>query len=208
MNQSDLFTHPGPETLITEDGHALVYRHWLDPKRADDSFTVLKETLAWEQSVLMMYGKRVAIPRLNAWYGDTGSRYQYSGAYFSPLPWTAELSSLRDAIQTTTGFGYNSVLANLYRNGADGVAWHSDDEPELGPEPAIASLSLGQTRRFTLRHKTNGHRVAVDLQHGDLLLMHGPLQRFWQHQIAKSKKPLGPRINLTYRWVVSSSQGV
>ncbi len=105
-------------------------------------------------------------------------------------------------------FGYNSVLANLYRSGADGVAWHSDDEPELGPEPAIASLSLGETRRFTLRHKSAGEQVAVDLHHGDLLLMHGPLQRFWQHQIAKSKKPLGPRINLTYRWVVSSSQGV
>ncbi|WP_020210362.1 alpha-ketoglutarate-dependent dioxygenase AlkB family protein [Gilvimarinus chinensis] len=201
MSQSDLFSSAGPRDVISRDGKAVYYREWLPVDAASAYLHTLHDSLAWEQSVISMYGKPVRIPRLNAWYGDTASRYQYSGAHFTPLPWTPALSEIKERLEADTGYRYNSVLANLYRDGNDGVAWHSDDEPELGPEPAIASVSLGQTRRFTLKHKADRETVALDLAHGDLLLMSGPLQRNWLHQLAKSKMSLGARINLTFRWV-------
>ncbi|MDO3387145.1 alpha-ketoglutarate-dependent dioxygenase AlkB [Gilvimarinus sp. SDUM040013] len=199
--QHDLFTSPEPEIIIACDGRATLYRQWIHRDEAANLFDSLRQSLDWEQTVLTMYGRQVAIPRLNAWYGDSGSSYSYSGAYFDPMPWTAELANLRERLQAYTDTGFNSVLANYYRDGRDGVGWHSDNETELGPEPTIASVSLGETRRFSLRHSATGKTVLVDLAAGDLLVMSGKLQTRWQHQIAKSRKELGARINLTFRRV-------
>lgn len=152
------------------------------------------------------YGKRVPIPRLNAWYGDANSEYRYSGAEFTPQPWTHALAQLRLELEAMAQSRFNSVLANCYRDGRDSVAWHSDDEPELGAEPTIASLSLGATSDFVLRHKQSRRQVRVALYSGDLLLMTGRLQRCWQHQLPKrrlsSQSAHGCRINLTYRYII------
>lgn len=205
--QGDLFSDNKPELLIDTDGMAVLYKAWLAPAECEPVFSQLKAELAWEQTVLNMYGKSIAIPRLNAWYGDRGSAYRYSGAYFAPHPWTQALLELNQRLESFTSVRFNSVLANYYRDGQDGVAWHSDDEPELGLTPTIASLSLGASRRFHLRHKTRALRSSVELADGDLLVMSGRLQANWQHQLPKTKQCQSSRINLTYRWVGPGSGG-
>lgn len=199
--QPDLFASKQPQTLISEDGSAILYPGWLTPERATLLFAELDTSLAWEQTHLQMYGKPVPIPRLNAWYGDAGSRYSYSGAHFTPRPWTAALQNLRDELESMVDTRFNSVLANCYRDGRDSVAWHSDNERELGATPTIASLSLGAGRDFVLRHKQSQRQVRVTLQNGDLLIMAGRLQRCWQHQLPKVSGAVGRRINLTFRRV-------
>ncbi len=151
----------------------------------------------------MMYGKAVPIPRMNVWYGDAGSAYSYSGLDLSPIPWTPLLLRLKNQLEDFLNTRFNSVLANHYRDGNDGVAWHSDDEPELGATPLIASLSLGATRRFSLRSRIDSTEPPShsELAGGSLLVMAGETQRCWQHQIPKTKKPVAGRINLTYRTV-------
>ena len=146
---------------------------------------------------------RACHPRLNAWYGDPGCRYGYSGTRFEPLPWTETLTDIKERLTATLGVAFNSMLANRYRDGRDSVAWHSDDEPELGRNPVIASVSLGATRRFTLKHKSRRdiRPLAVDLTHGSLLVMSGPTQHQWLHQIAKTTRIVGERINLTFRYI-------
>lgn len=205
--QKDLFASEASCCLIEQDGRAVVHRQWLDSREAAQLFDRLRQSLAWEQTVISMYGKQVAIPRLNAWCGDVGSSYSYSGAYFDPQPWTPELAELRQRLQVFTQAKFNSVLANCYRNGSDGVAWHSDDEKELGPAPTIASLSLGETRQFTLKHKSQGQTLSVELAAGDLLVMSGSLQANWHHQVPKTRKSVGERINLTFRYVHGAGAG-
>lgn len=189
--------------LISLDGDVRLYRDWLPVDVADLYLKRFTEGLAWQQPVIRLYGSERAVPRLTAWYGDPGCSYRYSGTRFEPLPWTAELRDLREQLSITLGRPFNSVLANRYRHGQDSVAWHSDDEPELGRNPVIASISLGETRRFTLKHKTRKDisPLAVDLSHGSLLVMAGPTQHHWLHQISKTRRPVGERINLTFRFV-------
>ncbi|MDB4904083.1 MAG: alpha-ketoglutarate-dependent dioxygenase AlkB [Mucilaginibacter sp.] len=161
----------------------------------------------WQQRIVTMYGKQIITPRLTAWYGDTGSDYTFSGTKFDPLPWTKELLLIKRKVETIAGINFNSVLLNYYRNGNDSVAWHSDDENELGVNPVIASLSFGQARRFDVRQKTDHQKkYSVDLQNGSLLLMKGDLQHNWEHRIAKSTKPLKERVNLTFR-VINKVKG-
>lgn len=191
-----------PEILIENDGCACLWRQWLPEGEAQGLFTQLADNLHWQQTVIRVYGRVQPIPRLNAWYGDAGASYTYSGARFVPEPFTPSLVALRERLQVFTGCAFNSVLANFYRDGSDSVAWHSDNEPELGAEPAIASLSLGASRRFRLRHR-HLPPVAVDLHAGDLLLMTGPLQQHWQHALPKTRRSVGARINLTFRRVVN-----
>lgn len=170
-------------------------------------FRQLSESLAWEQTEINMAGKPIRIPRLNVWYGDPDAIYRYSGTRFQPHPWVEPLLRLRQLIeQQCVGHRFNSVLANLYRDGQDSVAWHADDEPELGTNPFIASLSLGQCRRFQLKHRQERSlaRIDIDLPDNSLLLMRGALQHHWLHQLPKTRKPVGPRINLTFRWVEPS----
>ncbi|HNN87507.1 MAG TPA: alpha-ketoglutarate-dependent dioxygenase AlkB, partial [Pseudomonadales bacterium] len=141
--------------------------------------------------------------RLTAWYGDEGSRYQYSAVNLHALPWTPTLLNIKQRVEAhSDGITFNSVLLNLYRNGSDGVAWHSDNEAELGPKPIIASVSFGQERPFQLRHiQDKNLKYSLPLPHGSLLIMRGETQRNWLHQIPKSAKAMAPRINLTFRVV-------
>lgn len=201
--QSLLFADPEPEAVITEDGDVRLYRHWWSAERSRELFDRLWRELDWRQTHIRMHGRRVPVPRLDVWYGDPGQSYRYSGAYFDPEPWTSTLRAIKGELERRTGLTFNSVLANLYRNGRDSVAWHSDDEPELGEQPVIASFSLGAERRFAFRHKHRRDRspVRLDLPDGSLLIMAGPTQHCWEHQLSKTARPVGPRINLTFRTV-------
>ncbi len=149
-----------------------------------------------------MFGRPVRVPRLVAWHGDPVAVYTYSGTEHRPLPWTPVLVRVRRRVEALTGHEFNAVLLNLYRDGRDGMGWHSDDEPELGPEPVVASASFGATRRFCLRHRRRREsRLDLPLGHGSLLLMHGATQRHWLHAVPKTRAPVGPRVNLTFRTV-------
>lgn len=202
QSQSSLF-ESSRESLPIADGKLDYYPEWLGAQDADQSFVSLKKTVQWQQSVINMYGKSIVIPRLNAWYGERGRDYGYSGHRFNVLPWLPLLKALKCRIEAETGFKFNSVLVNCYRDGRDSVAWHSDDERELKKNPAIASLSLGAERFFQLRHRYQKQAkvTQISLAHGSLLLMSGPLQHYWQHQLPKVAAKTGERINLTYRYI-------
>ena len=154
----------------------------------------------WQQEDIVMFGEHRRVPRLVAWHGDPGTAYTYSGTAHEPLPWTPTLQCIRDRVEALTSHSFNSVLLNRYRDGRDGMGWHADDERELGHEPAIASVSLGATRRFKLRHRRRRDAVAtIDLAHGDLLLMAGATQHAYVHAVPKTTRAVGERINLTFR---------
>lgn len=194
----DLFAAPATLTPIPLDDGQLA---WLDQlalpwPNAEVMARLLEET-TWREDTIVVYGKRHLQPRLSAWYGDAA--YAYSGLRLAPAPWTPLLHTLRAAVQDATGRHFNSVLLNLYRNERDSMGMHSDDEPELGPEPAIASLSFGAKRTFILKHKYTRKTVRIDLDDGNLLLMSGTTQTNWLHGINKMTRHAGPRINLTFR---------
>lgn len=203
MSQLPLFPDaPSPQDLPVVDGIVKYWPQLYPPAEADAYLAELQQTIAWREEAITLFGQQVMQPRLTAWYGDTGQSYTYSGLTMQAYPWTPRLAQIKADLEAATGHRYNSVLLNLYRHGRDSMGWHSDDEPELGQNPAIASLSLGQTRRFHLRHKRDKNRkLHLDLAHGSLLLMAGALQHHWQHQLPKSQRPLAPRINLTFRWI-------
>ena len=187
------------------DGECCLVERFLDEAQADRFFADITETAVWHQPQFTLFGKPVNSPRLAAWYGDAGAVYTYSGLANRPLPWFDSLRRLRRRVEAHVGDGarFNSVLLNLYRNGDDAMGWHSDDEPELGAQAVIASLSLGATRRFLMRHKRrkNLGLVKLPLRHGSLLLMRGETQRHWRHAVPRTKQPVGARINLTFRRV-------
>lgn len=187
-----------PRNLLPRDGEAVLIEAAFPPADADRLFSRLMETIDWRSEVALVMGRRIALPRLTAWYGEAA--YTYSGIRNDPAPWTADLLEIRATAERCAGTGFNSVLANLYRDGHDSVSWHADDEPSLGDRPVIASISLGAVRRFHLRHKAvRALTVAVDLPHGSCLVMAGATQRCWVHQLPKTARPIGPRINLTFR---------
>lgn len=158
--------------------------------------------IQWRHDELIMYGKRVKVPRLQAWYGDQGTDYTYSQLTMAPLPWTEQLLALKQQICEATGADFNSVLVNCYRNHQDSVGWHSDDEPELGETPVIASLSLGAERFFHLKHKVKPLSHKFKLLSGSLLIMQGNTQKYWQHAVLKSRIHAPMRINLTFRKII------
>lgn len=162
-------------------------------------FQVLHQSIQWRNDKIKMFGKIYNIPRLQAWYGENDAKYSYSNINLSPIPWTKELLEIKAKIEATCNTEFNSVLLNLYRNGTDSNGWHSDDEKELGENPIIASISLGQERIFQLKHKVENTKIDILLENGSLLLMSGTMQKNWKHQIPKTKKPLNSRINLTFR---------
>ncbi|GAA4350963.1 alpha-ketoglutarate-dependent dioxygenase AlkB [Hymenobacter saemangeumensis] len=181
---------------------------WLDadflaPAESEALLAELTATVAWEQRSIRLYGKELPQPRLTAWHGEPEARYTYSGLHWEPRPWTPALQQLLRRVQAASGTQFNSVLLNLYRDGRDSMGWHADDEPELGAAPTIASLSLGATRRFRLRPRPGvaAEPLGLDLPSGSLLLMRPPTQQFWQHALPKTARPVGPRLNLTFRWV-------
>ncbi len=169
---------------------------------ADELLAALLTGIDWQQEDIVLFGERRRVPRLVAWHGDPGTAYTYSGTAHEPLPWAPTLQSIRDRVEALTSHSFNSVLLNRYRDGRDGMGWHADDEHELGHEPAIASVSLGATRRFKLRHRRQHDAVAtIELAHGDLLLMAGGTQHCYVHALPKTTLAVGERINLTFRRV-------
>lgn len=188
------------------DGWYIYWPNFFDQETANSLYEVLHEQTAWEQRSMNMYGKQLPFPRLTAWYGDPKATYAYSGNVFEPLPLTPVLQELFNQLHMEFPYRFNSVLLNLYRNGQDSMGWHADDEPELGRNPVIASLNLGQTRTFYLKHRLLNHRIKLDLQPGSLLIMGGAMQHHWIHQVPKSQQALKARINLTFRWNYPSSR--
>ncbi len=176
-----------------------------DGQRAALLCAKLQQELEWQQEQIMMFAKPVLIPRLQAWYGDRSALYQYSGLALTPLPWTATLACIKKDIEHSYPYRFNSVLANLYRDQQDGMGWHSDNEAELGSNPVIASLSLGQERKFAIKHKSSGEKLNLNLQSGSLLIMRGQLQQHWRHSLPKSKKFMAARINLTFRNIIGTT---
>ena len=194
----DLFTSSHSLTPIAiPDGELL----WLEQlpldQTNDEVLAQLVAEIAWRAESITLWGKQHLQPRLTAWHGEAA--YRYSGLDLTPLPWTPLLLTIKQAVELATGHRFNSVLLNYYRNERDSMGMHSDDEPELGPEPAIASLSLGASRRLILRHKHTKQTLKLDLPSGSVLLMRGKTQHFWLHGINKSARPIGPRLNLTFR---------
>ncbi len=177
---------------------------WLPTVDADALLQALIGDVPWEVHRIRLFGRWVDSPRLSCWIGDPEARYRYSGAEFQPHPWPPVLLPVRQALEQASGARFNSVLLNRYRHGQDSMGWHSDDEPELGPSPVIASLSLGAERRFLLRRRdAHDRKAAYRLGHGDLLVMAGQTQRFYQHALPKMARVQGERINLTFRWIVA-----
>jgi alkylated DNA repair dioxygenase AlkB len=171
---------------------------------------VLRELIArtpWRADSVVVWGKQYPQPRLTAWYGDAEARYEYSGLALEPLPWTARLLAIKASVERVSGSRFNSVLLNYYRNERDSMGMHSDDEPELGSEPVIASVSLGATRTLVFRHRSDRSRkpLRIALADGSLLLMRGSTQQWWKHGIAKERRPCGARVNLTFRRIVVRS---
>jgi alkylated DNA repair dioxygenase AlkB len=166
----------------------------------------LLETLPLRQETIVLFGRSVAMPRLTSWHGDPGSTYAYSGRVFAPEPWTPELGALRDRLVVREGCPFNSVLVNHYRHGSDSMGEHADDEPELGPsanDVRIASVSLGALRRFVLRHRRTREVHPFHLGEGSLLVMGGTTQRHYRHHLPRTRSPVGPRLNLTFRVIRS-----
>lgn len=179
---------------------------WLSREEADVLLARLLEEITWERHRLNMFGREVDSPRLSCWIGDPGATYVYSRSRFEPRPWTDSLLLLRERVERACQARFNSVLANLYRDGQDSMGWHSDDEPELGDQPVIASMSLGAERRFRFRRRAprgtrSAQPVGITLAHGSLLCMAGHTQRHYQHDLPKSAGISEPRINLTFRLI-------
>lgn len=183
-----------------DDGVILhLYKHFYNPIEADSLFEKLLGKIAWSEEEIIIFGKWVKVPRLMCWYGDPTAYYRYSGVDHPPLPWLKDLLSVKQKIEQQCQAQFNSVLANLYRDGNDSMGCHADDEKELGVKPTIASLSLGDERLFKLHHKKTKKTLNISLSHGDLLIMAGTCQRFWVHAVPKTKSCKTARINLTFR---------
>ncbi len=200
--QQSLFNDPAAERLGLDGADVVIHRNYLEADEADRYFNVLRDEVEWKQEEALLFGKRQPIPRLTAWFGDSQGTYTYSGIKMRPTPWTEVLAEIRDRTGMVAETKFNSVLLNLYRDGQDSVGWHADNEPELGPAPTIGSVSLGETRRFHFRHIDGSQEtVSVELHHGDVVVMRGSTQQIWQHQVPKTQRTVGPRINLTFRTV-------
>ena len=198
----------GPETRRDDLGEGCNVDVWERFARDEHAqwFARLRQELPWVQELYARGGRVVPAPRLTSFHGDPSCSYVYSGIAYEPQPLSGLLRRIRDRVQEATGYGFNSVLANHYRDGRDSVGYHADDEPELGPERediVIASLSLGARRRFVLKHKRRALRRSYELGEGALLVMSGRTQLDWVHALPKTARPVGPRINLTFRIIQS-----
>lgn len=166
----------------------------------DEVLARLIADTTWRSDTITVWGKQHPQPRLTAWHGEAA--YAYSGLRLEPSPFTPLQQEIRAAVEAVSGRRFNSVLLNYYRDGRDSMGMHSDNEPELGPAPAIASVSFGAARTFLLQHKVTKARLRLSLTDGSMLLMAGSLQQFWLHGINKVAHPTGPRVNLTFRFIV------
>jgi alkylated DNA repair dioxygenase AlkB len=206
-----------PQRIDILDGGTIYYdESFYRKEEADALFDELRADTPWQQE----RGRMGPFPRLTAWYADTGLTYTYSGVTHAAIPWTLSLAEVRRRVEEAAGrflpsphggrgaggegepLKFNSVLLNYYRDGQDSMGYHTDDEPELGVNPAIASISLGAVRQFVLKHPATGEKLKYDLAHGSLLVMGGTCQHHWVHGVPKTKAAVGPRINLTFRNVI------
>jgi len=208
MSQIDLFGNPLPPKsgsnpkkglTVIENGEYIFYPNFFSKSESDIMLKELRNNIVWKQESMNMYGKKIDFPRLTAWYGNNDKPYSFSGITLQPLPWTSEILTIKNKIESIAKTVFNSVLLNLYRDGNDSISWHTDAEKELGINPIIASVNFGATRKFQLRHIKTKEKLEIELTHGSLLIMKGELQHFWQHQVPKTSKPVGERINLTFR---------
>lgn len=196
----DLFPATALDIPIN-DGELTLFDQVLPPSKSLSVMEHLQAEIDWQTEELVIFGRQMRMPRQTAWYGDAA--YTYSGLRHEPRAWPPLLAELRRRVEQTTKARFNTVLLNHYRDGSDGMGWHSDDEPELGDNPVIASLNFGATRRFRFRKKKNtSQTLSLDLKDASLLLMSGAIQHHWQHALPKTKKRVGPRINLTFRNIV------
>lgn len=189
------------EDLQMQDADVWLLQEWIKPVMADNLLSHFKAQLHWSQPEISLFGRRMKVPRLQAWYGDAGTGYSYSGIAMQPLSWEAKLLQLKQYCEQSCGVAFNSVLANLYRDGQDSMGMHSDNEAELGANPVIASVSLGISRNFDFKHIKTGEKRRIVLNHGSLLIMRGTTQKYWQHGLSKTKKVSSERINFTFRYV-------
>ncbi|MDA8622251.1 alpha-ketoglutarate-dependent dioxygenase AlkB [Psychrosphaera sp.] len=207
--QSDLFNELNATTTVTTAEIPDLVKPWLEYKsdflqefEASELYQKLEQQLDWQQPEIVVFSKRHPIPRLQCWQSDPGVQYQYSGKALNANAWHPLLANIRDRIHTQQGVYFNSVLVNFYRNGEDKMGWHSDDEPELGPNPIVASLSLGASRTMHFKDRKTNQTAAVELTTGALLLMKAGMQRAFKHQVPSRKRVREGRISLTFRYIV------
>lgn len=190
------------QTFISDILQVKLFENYYPSNISNNLFESLIKETPWRQDKIVVYGKEYQQPRLTQWYGDNNKSYKYSGILMSPLPWSSVLLSIKNELEKNLKYEFNSVLLNLYRDGNDTVGWHSDDEPELGLKPIIASISLGEEREFLFRSKIDkDNKKSLLLKNGSLLVMFGDNQRLWQHSLPKRKNIKNPRINLTFRTI-------
>jgi alkylated DNA repair dioxygenase AlkB len=194
-----------PLNLLPADGETHYFGSIFLRSEADRYLSLLRETVDWRHDEMVMFGKRIVTARKVAWYGDPGCDYTYSGATKVALPWIPVLRELKTLVETRSGASFNSCLLNLYHHGGEGMAWHSDDEPEIVQESAIASLSFGAERPFRFKRKRGeGPPISVHLEHGSLLVMAGATQTHWLHCLPKTTRVKDLRVNLTFRLIQGS----
>ena len=198
----DLFNTSAIVNILPFDGAADYYGMALSAAEAQLHLDRLLTHIEWRNDEAVIFGRHIITKRKVAWYGDGNYAYTYSGKTRQALTWTPDLLTLKARVETITGKMFNSCLLNLYHNGEEGMAWHSDDEKTLEKDGAIASLSLGAERKFSFRHRKTGQTLSMQLEPGSLLVMHGVTQDHWLHSLPKTKKVIAPRINLTFRTMV------
>ncbi len=189
--------------LLPKDGTVNYYGKILDQKQSDKFYQTLLETIEWKNDEAVIFGKKILTKRKVAWYGDENFEYTYSNSTKKAIPWTKELLQLKKMAEEKMGEKFNSCLLNLYHDGSEGMAYHSDGEKDLKKDGAIASLSLGAERKFSFKHKETKEKVELILEHGSLLVMKDETQSFWLHRLPPTKKVFTPRINLTFRTIVN-----
>ncbi len=197
----DLFNDESTN-LLPKDGIVNYYGKLLNSAEANNYLHRLLNNIEWKNDEAIIYGKLITTKRKVAWYGDIAFEYKYSNITKTALPWTKELLELKKIVEEKTNETFNSCLLNLYHNGNEGMAWHSDAEKDLKKAGTIASLSFGAERKFGFRHKQDKETVYVILEHGSLLLMKGTTQTHWLHRLPPTTKVLKPRVNLTFRTIV------
>jgi len=201
FNDTDIFTSNTPKKTVFDvpDADLMLYEGFFTKEESDAYYNFLLANTRWKEADLTVYDKTHIIPRMISWYEDKTN----PGAHQNGPDWTPELLTIKKRVEVETNFTFNSVLLNLYRNGKDGVGWHSDRTENFGQNQIIASVSFGETRLFRLRHKTRKdlRMLEIPLTHGTLLLMAGTTQTHWEHHIPKTAKDILPRINLTFRQV-------
>ncbi len=198
---TDLFRQDPLRNLLPYEGEVIYFGQVLPTIDANTLLEILLKDIQWKNDEAVIFGKHITTKRKAAWYGDEAYAYTYSNTTKYALPWTPELLQLKELAEKSTGITYNSCLLNLYHNGEEGMAWHSDDEKMLAKHKGIASFSFGAERRFLFKHKKTKQLVSLVLEHGSLLLMRGETQDHWWHRLPLAAKVTKPRVNLTFRTI-------